>query len=327
MRKKLLKILLRSKKSNLKKKRREQFRANVKNNRKINPSSYSTLKNEFKAYKFSIKKARKQIEKDIFSTLSFSEGIDNVSISGQFGLEQQHEIEKYLEISESLINFDKYMLRIDLENIERLWPSGITLLCSLKKWVELSHKYQGFSPRIDSTTPQKDDVECYLQHCGFYDYVGRISKPKIFDFPSDEIVPIRRETKKNNFCKREDEIYDLLVKHSALTEEQLEWFYNVIITEVMANVTEHGILHIDYGYWILAQYHKKHELISICIADNGIGIKNMLLSGPQKDNIMNNSNIDYNDEGALIKLAIEENVSGAINAAFRDKKFLGMKSK
>ncbi len=87
---------------------------------------------------------------------------------------------------------------------------------------------------------------------------------------------------KRNIEIREEEILSLVERHSSLDAEQLEWFYSVILTEIFNNVTEHGISHKDNGWWLLAQYHKRHKIISLCIADNGIGVRNSLLTGPQK---------------------------------------------
>jgi len=56
-------------------------------------------------------------------------------------------------------------------------------------------------------------------------------------------------------------------------------FDSIILTEVFSNVTEHGVSKFDAGWWILAQYHSTHKYIQYSIADNGIGIRNSLMSG------------------------------------------------
>lgn len=79
------------------------------------------------------------------------------------------------------------------------------------------------------------------------------------------------------------------------------------------NVTEHGIGIGFSGWFVLAQYHKRTGIISICIADNGIGIKNSLLTGFQSEEIEKNIGSREDDDHKFIELALTKPVSGALN--------------
>jgi len=74
---------------------------------------------------------------------------------------------------------------------------------------------------------------------------------------------------------------------------------------------------VDGGWWILAQYHKKHKIITVCIADNGIGIRNSLMSGSQQSDIFI-KNISSND-GEFIRMALEKPISGSLEPPLRKK--------
>jgi len=47
------------------------------------------------------------------------------------------------------------------------------------------------------------------------------------------------------------EVYNLIKERSSLSPESLEWFDSVVLTEVFANVTEHGVSHGDSGWWMV----------------------------------------------------------------------------
>ena len=69
----------------------------------------------------------------------------------------------------------------------------------------------------------------------------------------------------------------------------------------------------------MAQYHERTGLISICIADNGIGIRNSLMTGPQEVDLLKRIKFAgiknaENYDGYFIGMALKENVSGALNA-------------
>jgi hypothetical protein len=159
-------------------------------------------------------------------------------------------------------------------------------------------------------------------HCGFYDYVGRAPDTVQNYYSDKDVVKIKREMRRTNPETREREITDLLRLHSLLSEDEILMFDCVILTEVFANVTEHGISKSDAGWWILAQYHKTHKFISICIADNGIGIRNSLMTGPQRHEIEKNVSNSSSNDGQFICHALIENVSGALAASTKTGRIL-----
>ena len=110
---------------------------------------------------------------------------------------------------------------------------------------------------------------------------------------------------------------ELLRRLSSLNNDQIEEFINYVLIEIFNSVTEHGMpqKNKDEGWWMIAQHHQRHQFISLCIADNGIGIANSLYTGPQKAEII--KRIGGNSpasSGKAIELAIEKNISGAISA-------------
>jgi len=159
-----------------------------------------------------------------------------------------------------------------------------------------------------------------------YDYVGR-NKDTDKDteqkyYSDEEIVKIRREKKRSYIEEEEKNIIDLLGMHSGLNSEEIERFDSVILTEVFNNVTEHGVSGFDQGWWLLAQYHGGHKVISLCIADNGIGIRNSLMTGPQREDIGRKIEDTSKNDGEFIKLALEENISGAFAAPLKEGRFI-----
>jgi hypothetical protein len=94
----------------------------------------------------------------------------------------------------------------------------------------------------------------------------------------------------------------------------------VVLTEILLNVTEHGITNFDKGWWVLAQYHPSHGIISICIADNGIGVRNILMTGPQESDIPITNN--PRNDADFIELALTAQISGALLAPKKTKSFL-----
>ena len=68
----------------------------------------------------------------------------------------------------------------------------------------------------------------------------------------------------------------------------------------------------------MAQVHKKHRFISLCLADNGIGIANSLKTGPQFESLRKKFNLDRlqpeEEEKILLKTSLEKDISGAYDA-------------
>lgn len=241
--------------------------------------------------------------------------------SAEFGLEDTNQIDQFLEMSSKLIDFNTQHLKLNLAKSTYMWPSGITTLCSLVEFVELSAI--GKKPKIGSSSPLDKRVNSYLVHSGFYDYVNRFKDTDDTSYyKAGEIVKIKREEDYSNIDNRENEIAALLSKYSCLTSQQIELFVDKVLIEIFNNVTEHGIAHKDKGFWLIAQYHPTHRIISISIADNGIGIRNSLVTGPQTAAVLRKiSNLEEND-GEFIKLTFEEYFSGALKAHIRTDKGL-----
>ena len=180
----------------------------------------------------------------------------------------------------------------------------------------MNNKYNSTHLQIASTDSGFENVNNYLITCGFYKYVGRQENPILQDKNTNDVLKIQREHDKHLVDEREDEIVSLLRKNTLFTNEQLELFNSIILTETFNNVLEHGIVNRDEGWWVLAQVHNKHGFISLCIADNGIGFVNTLQNGPQSKEI---KALELS-EGDLIRYAFTENVSGASNATPTTKK-------
>jgi len=265
---------------------------------------------------FKLKEIRKNLRRQLYKSRIFNDDPIIVRIDKKFGIEEQSGIEYYLETAASFIDLSSKELRFDLTYCNRIWPSGIVLLCSLKQWIELSSKH-GHVPLISSSPSNNSKVNSYLGHCGFYDYVGRIKDTEQNYYSDKEIVKIRREKKRSYIEEEEKNIIELLRMHGGLNSEEIEWFDSVILTEVFNNVTEHGVGRYDQGWWLLAQCHKEHKVISLCIADNGIGIRNSLMTGPQREDIGKRIKNAPKNDGKFIKLALEENISGAFAASLK----------
>lgn len=270
---------------------------------------------------FKVSEIRNELKRVVYKTKKWDQNIRTVVIDREFGLEKEANIDYFLETAASFIDFNSTALQFNLTNCNRVWPSGITLLCSLKQWVELTST-KHHRPIIASSKSKNNRVNSYLSHSGFYDYVERPKDTDDSYYQDDDIVKIRRESNNSNIEKREKSIIDLLKKYSTLSTEELEWFDCVVLTEAFNNVSEHGVSSRDNGWWLLAQRHPSHKIISLSIADNGIGIRHSLMTGPQREEIGNKiANLPIND-GDFIKLALEENVSGAIAASVKSGRLI-----
>ena len=93
--------------------------------------------------------------------------------------------------------------------------------------------------------------------------------------------------------------------------------YSIVLTEVFANVQEHGVSLQDKGRWIMAQYHPTHQIIPLNIADNGVGLKNTLITGPQSEYFKRKISSSNRNDGEFIEIAMRENVSGAYDASLK----------
>ncbi len=263
--------------------------------------------------------------KELYKKYTYKEDPKVIKINGEFGIETKEIRKNFLDISSKIIDFNNRELILDLSSCTRVWPSAVTLLCSLQKWVELCCLNKKIKPKIASTLSVDHKVNSYLYHCGFNKYVGLKNYEDNGGYREDQVVKIKRELNHVNIEEREDEIVALLESCSSLGSEQIEWFNSVILTEIFINVSEHGVSLRDQGWWLLAQYHEKHNLISISIADNGIGIFNTLKTGPQWEQIKKDVPQGKSNEGDYIKHAMKQNVSGAIQAQVKERDVLRFK--
>jgi anti-sigma regulatory factor (Ser/Thr protein kinase) len=239
-------------------------------------------------------------------------------------LEEKDFLKEYLIKCSSFIDFNSRELLIDLTECTRIWPSAVTLLCSLWQWIELASR-KGHKPVIAQAPSKEPKVNSYMHHCGLYEYVKIREKEDTSYYDPADVVKIQKEMDKRNIEVREEEIMDLVERHTNFDSDQLEWFNSVILTEVLNNVTEHGISHKDKGWWLLAQYHQRHRMISLCVADNGIGIRNTLVTGPQRQELLKDLDNSAQNDGLFIKKAMEENVSGAITASTKSREGFRMR--
>jgi len=132
--------------------------------RKIKYYWYFKLREEIRKSK----EKRRNLKKQLYKRRIFNDTPVVVHIDKEFGIEEQSGIEYYLEKAASFIDLSSKDLRFDLTHCNRIWPSGIVLLCSLKQWIELTSK-SGQAPKISSSPSNDLKVNSYLGHCGFYD--------------------------------------------------------------------------------------------------------------------------------------------------------------
>ena len=318
---------------NAKKNKKQFFQASRHKHRKIrriierrkSADRELTEKERLRKYK----RIKKQVAKEIHSNFRYNQLDDSVSIVEEFGIEGEDFRDKFLETASKCIDFDCMDFHIDISNATFMWPSSITLLCSLRQWIEIGLKFHGNKykpPRISSNNSKRDEVTSYLEFCGFHKYVNRQppldGKYKNIEYDELKIIKLERENDNKNWNKKVEEINGLLRRFNIMNEDEIELFDNIILQETFSNVTEHGFSYKDDGWWMMCQYHEQHKFISLCIADNGIGFKNTLINGPQKESFD-----EADGEGDLIKKSLEYNVSGAYDADIKESSFLSYNEK
>ncbi|WP_138708227.1 hypothetical protein [Desulfocurvibacter africanus] len=255
-----------------------------------------------------------------YSTKVFDQKEITIPVVGEFGIEESQLASSFFNYAEQFISKRPAKIVFDLSKCTRMWPSAITLICSYVQWVELVTRRAQSGPEIGQIDSYVASVNSYLLHCGFFDYVDcdRRNLPEEGLYKDCDVVKIQRETSKSNINKKKDEISSLLKLSSSYTNDEIELF-GAVLTEVINNVTEHGISHKDKGWWLLAQHHPKHHIISLCVADNGIGIKNSLVTGPQGEYIKTKLADTKNCDSDYIDFAMDANVSGALDAATKKR--------
>jgi hypothetical protein len=236
-----------------------------------------------------------------------------VPVPKEIGLEK--DINGFLDFAASFVDSSSEELIFDMSKCEFIWPSAITLLCSLKQWFDLTRLPTSNFPQVASGRSNSDSVNSYLSHCGFYDYVRRPKDLVKTKFDDNTVVKILKEKGPQNLTSRIKETKKLLREYSSLTPDQIEDFGDSVLTEVFLNVTEHGVNYSYAGWYTLTQYRPTTGVITLCVADNGIGIKNSLITGPQHEAILKKYGKNDQNDGELILEALKENVSGAWKAS------------
>lgn len=277
---------------------------------------YRSVNHEY----YRAKEARQKMIKQVYKKFSYDGKPIVINIDEEFGIEDRNLTDYFFDKAEDIVNFEASSITFDLKNCPRMWPSGVTLLCSLLHWVHMTYK-SGHLPKTSSSKPSSDYVNSYLAKCGFYDYVGRRKDTTLVDYDESEMVRLEQEKTKQGIKARCDQLKTIVINQSSLSDDHKELFIDVVLTEVVLNVVEHGVgCGSTMGWWTIAQKHKTHGYISLCVADNGIGIRNSLVSGAQGEYIYDRFSRAVSDEGESIKLAFEKSVSGAVGAPVKEKK-------
>jgi hypothetical protein len=266
---------------------------------------------------------RRSIAESLHRQFAYPPGETTVEVAGHFGMERAEDRQSFLDLAGKCIDFNTSKLTLDIRKATRIWPSAVTLLCSLKEWVEFGAR-SGICihPTISSNDSESDQVTSYLNHCGLHDYVGRTQARVANHYKACEVVRIQRERDRSSVEPREKELLSLIRDYSLFDHDQLELFDSIVLTESFLNVLEHGIVNYDQGWFVIAQLHPTHGFISLCIADNGIGFRNTLMTGPQRYEIgSRKENVPLND-GEFLKMALTEVVSGAYNASTKEGVFV-----
>lgn len=304
--------------SEVRKRQAEQHKASRK---RVRIFKQQTLSVE-KIKRIELRRPRNDLTQKLYHRKVYEGTRLEVKIDGNLGIEEQSGADAFLNKASEFIDFESAEIFFNLQKCSMMWPSAITLLCSLMRWVELT-RMDARHPLLSSGPSDDNRVNSYLSQSGFYDYVHRAKDSHEKYCPDDQIVKIRRETIPSSVAieSREEEIMKLLRTFAGMGAEDLERFDAKVLTEVFNNITEHGVNLEDQGWWVAGQFHPTHKIISLCFADNGIGIRHSLMTGPQRDEIGNRlENLPQND-GEFIRMALEQTVSGALEAPVRDTGF------
>ena len=142
-----------------------------------------------------------------------------IVIKGEFGLEVDSEIPEYLDLATKIVDSESGEVTFDITSCSRIWPSALTLLCSLKQWTEITSS-QASSRIIKSTSSDFDDVNSFLDGSGFQKYVERAPTNSKYKYNPQLSVPLRRETNKKLIGDREGQVEELLRRLSSLYNDR-----------------------------------------------------------------------------------------------------------
>lgn len=272
---------------------------------------------EITNYKEKRRKARRRIFKKYdFNNKDTIPVVIGKSLGIEFG-----DIDSFVEVGKKIVDSNVNDIKIHLQKCEKLWPSALMLICSFHQWRNLAYKYNRkihkktcCKPSLGSYAPKNKELQDYLIQSGFYDYV-HVDHYTPTDINPDEIVKVKLNNTKEVIEARMEELEDLITKKANLTPELKEELNCYVIPEIINNATEHGENCFDQGWWTLGQYFPETHIISICIADNGIGFKETLCTGPQsQDTVITELNEKDAKETDYIELAFKDGISGAMDA-------------
>ena len=89
---------------------------------------------------FSIMEApsrRRAKVKEVYKKKDYKEPMQTIQIAGDFGIEEGQDVAEFIKISSQFVDSNSRILKFDLSKCTRMWPSAVTLMCSMKHWVEM----------------------------------------------------------------------------------------------------------------------------------------------------------------------------------------------
>ncbi len=141
------------KKQQLRLRKKEQRIASIRRNAKFQRSRFR----QKYIKQFSLLDSRNDLRRSLYRK-RYIEKPKIVYIEGDFGIEDDSRTDYFFEKAFEIIDFNNRELTINLEKCTRVWPSAITMLCSLKQWVELSTRESKRTPTLKSTTSIQHDI-------------------------------------------------------------------------------------------------------------------------------------------------------------------------
>lgn len=150
----------------------------------------------------------------------------------------------------------------------------------------------------------------YAQHMRFYKAIG-INRGRELDenYGNNNNLPITKLTIKDlreDGIKNLERIQEVIVRKSKLMASVLsrgnasfaKWL-TYVLTEIMRNIPEHSQAN---EIWYCAQYWPTYDLVELAILDEGIGVKNSLLSNYAYSDLVA-------DDSDALKLSIRPGIS------------------
>jgi predicted secreted protein len=238
----------------------------------------------------------------------------HVQLEGNIGTEE--DALAYCSTMERTIDVNARSLDIRMTDVTYAWPSFVMGLCAFAVWTEaVSRAAHCARMKVSSTFSRDPIVSDFLIESGFGSFVGIKNNQKSRSHKKHKFsVRIRHEKDRSSERERRTEVYELIDMFANLSERAKEVLRDRVITEIFHNVTEHGTQVVDAGYWVLAQYHPSHGLISVSVADNGIGFRGTLATGVYGKQLVDRVPDTPLNDDRYIALAVDENMTGSLRA-------------